>query len=383
MNIQIDHTSFDNLGAELMHDAIIDAFATQKYKEISFYAGKGLRKEPIKKLKQANIKYQNLPFFLRLLNRLAQTQKFEPWNYGFLLNNDIDIVLDAGGFRFGDKWKHTKEKNFKLEKYYRKLKQNGTKLIFMPQAFGPFTKEESKNAIKIIHTYADLIFARDKISQDYLMAEFPGSKKIRFAKDFTNLYHPQDNQEIAREYQNKVCLIPNSRMLKRVDTEVSEAYLKNIDKFIKLLIENNTDLFVVSFNDREDLALCRKIAEKHANKKNIPVLHSLKAKEAKIIINSSRAVYSSRFHGAVCAMSQAIPCATSSWSHKYEMLFSDYGLDNFVMNQNNTIENIFEELILEPGNTEIRNKLKNKTLQLQEETKKFWKDIFEYITPDE
>ncbi|MGM0407607.1 MAG: polysaccharide pyruvyl transferase family protein [Bacteroidota bacterium] len=375
MNIQIDHTSFNNLGAELMHDAIIRAVKS-KYPNASFIAGKSLRKSPPEKLQKAGLLSHKINNSIkRILSKQLLKSKFEPWNYGLLLNDNIDVVFDAGGFRFGDQWMHNPSKNKKLKTYYSTLKKRGAKIIFLPQAFGPFEKPASVEAINIVFKYADLIYARDQESFHHLNAIFPDSKKIKIAKDFTIDVSAAEKNEIIT---NKICIIPNKRMLTHVVQENTETYLNTLVEIISLLLRRDFEVFLMSFCDVEDLKVCHDIREKLDN--NIPIYSGLSGSEAKAIIKSCYAVYSSRYHGVVSALNQNVPCMTSSWSHKYGELLAEYKMKRYLSGESvsETI-NIFNDLLNSNKNLVIRNSLlgiNHRNLNLVNE---MWNDILRYL----
>ena len=375
MNIQIDHTSFNNLGAELMHDAIIRNVKS-KYPNASFIAGKSLRKSPPEKLQEAGL----LPYKInnsikKILSKQLLKFQFEPWNYGLLINDNLDVVFDAGGFRFGDQWMHTTSKNKKLKAYYSVLKKKGAKIIFLPQAFGPFEKPASIEAIKIVFKYADLIYAREKESFRHLNTIFPDSKKIKIAKDFTIDVSATEKNEIIT---NRICIIPNKRMLTHVVQEKTETYLNTLVEIISLLLRRDFEVFLMSFCDVEDLKVCHDIREKLDN--NIPIYSGLSGSEAKAIIKSCYVVYSSRYHGVVSALNQNVPCMTSSWSHKYEELLTGYQMEHYL-----TVESIketihiFDELIEPENNKTIRAQLQKTNLENFKATNEMWEEVFSIL----
>lgn len=376
MNIQIDHTSFHNLGAELMHDAIIRSVKS-KYPNACFIAGKSLRKSSSEKLRKADL----LPYKIndpikRILSKQLLKFQFEPWNYGLLINDQINVVFDAGGFRFGDQWMHNPSKNKKLKIYYSTLKKRGAKIIFLPQAFGPFEKPASIEAINIVIKYADLIYARDQESFHWLNTISPDSRKIKIAKDFTIDGSATEKNEIIT---NKICIIPNKRMLTHVVQDKKETYLNTLVELISLLLRRDYEVFLMSFCDIEDLKVCHNIREKLDN--YIPIYSGLSGLEAKTIIKSCYAVYSSRYHGVVSALNQNVPCMTSSWSHKYEELLTEYKMKRYLSGESvsETI-NIFNELLDPNKNLAIRNSLFRINHRNLNQANEMWNDILRPLT---
>src|SRR5690606_4045928 len=112
--------------------------------------------------------------------------------YHFIRPGNIDLVLDAGGFQFSDQWigAYSAESNVMLRNYYKLLKSGGAKIIFLPQALGPFSLPLAVERIKDVFAYADLFYAREQTSYDHLVALFGAQRKIQLCPDFTNIYKP-------------------------------------------------------------------------------------------------------------------------------------------------------------------------------------------------
>src|SRR5690606_11778492 len=87
---------------------------------------------------------------------------------GFVLEREIDVILEGSGFAYGDFFGAHKAE-IKMLNHFPKWKSHGIKVIMLPQAFGPFSDEKIRNNMRNILRNSDLVFARDPYSYDYLI----------------------------------------------------------------------------------------------------------------------------------------------------------------------------------------------------------------------
>ena len=317
MLIEIRKAHFINKGAELMLRAIVDQLNRRLpdaslamippggYDSYPHRAGLGL--------------YQKLENYGRLT-----PLKFRR-RYGMVTDAEINVVLDASGFSYSDQ--RGEKSSLKLARHIKRWKQQRKTVILMPQAFGPFTNPKIRRAMRTVIDHADAIYAREQISYDYLTGIAGERENIRMAPDFTNLLAGALPDNFDRQ-ANRFCLIPNYQMIAKTSAD-SETYIDFLATCARHLHESNARPFILIHEGEKDLRLAKQVASRAGV--NINIIRNNHALEVKGIIGASNGVISSRFHGLVSALSQAIPSLATGWSHKYEMLFEDYDFPEGVL----------------------------------------------------
>lgn len=328
------------------------------------------RRVPAKKLSEHNI-------YVKKSNAAA---KFIP---GFIrrklriiLDKEIDVVLDASGFAFGDQW-GTKKADKRLGSKISSWHEEGKKVILLPQAFGPFKNTALKAVMKKIIANADLIFAREKQSYEYLKGISEKDNIIQ-APDFTNLF--KGRVPVNFDTANRqVAIIPNYKMIE-MKGDQGNLY---IDFFHLAINKINTiglkPYFLIHEGER-DIEIAKKVNA--LLEKPLEIIINPDPLVIKGIISTAFFIVCSRFHGVVSALSQGVPCISTSWSHKYEMLHQEYDFEDGLL------KNIGDQEAIEQKITKLSDPETNKTIseklllnssKQKERSAEMWQTLFKVI----
>lgn len=300
-----------------MLNAIIEHFQ-REYQNVRFAV------EPpvdLAQLKRFNL-FLKVRYLRKGLNTLGALNYLPKWllnRFRIVKANEIDVVLDASGYSYGDPWSVGMMRN-RLALELPSLKRRNIPVILLPQALGPFERDEIRSAFLPIYQSANLIWPRDEMSLGYLKSLGETSVPIIQAPDFTNLVQPSPYSGYVPK-SNALCVIPNSKMIDK--TPYADEYLHFCRGIIEQSLAKGIEAFVLVHEQAEDVELAKLICTplQHLN---VPIVVPNTAKECKWVIAQAGLVVTSRYHGLVSALSEAKPAFSTSWSHKYQALLADY-----------------------------------------------------------
>lgn len=321
MIIEVTGVNTWNKGAELMLFAIKDRFANLypdvklvvdtwfgNYEERAQY---GLWLKPdIQRLGRSKMALSMMP------------PSFKQ-DLGIIDPGDIDAVLDASGFAFGDQ--HPAERTINFAKQVENWRQDQKPVVLLPQALGPFEQAPIKDAFVRIADASNLIFARDDASLGHVCKAAGEAPHVHLAPDFTNLVKPVIDQGKTET----VYIVPNQRMIEKATNEKQRnAYIPFLASCIDA-VENARLKPVILIHGRHDSSLAKDIFKEVGHE--IDLIQEENPVEIKRLLGQGFLVIASRFHALVSALSQGVPCIATSWSHKYEMLFQDYDCEKMIL----------------------------------------------------
>ena len=331
--------------------------------------------QPIPIETKLKLKYRSGTSFYRYFNGIFRRLGIKSVIFTPFKTQKIDVLFDAGGFQFSDQWKYSKDHLAILESYYRTLSQNGTKIIFLPQALGPFENEYSKKCVDILNKYATIVYARERVSYDYIKNAGFDIGRLKESPDFTLLTSGVTLPSFSK-YKDYVCIIPNKKMITNTDSGKGN-YINFVVGLIEHLKARGEKIFLLNHEGLGDLSICDKIND-HLSIK-LEVVTGLNALEVKGVIKESKLVISSRFHGVASALSQGVPCLATSWNHKYEMLFKEYDLSNKILK----IANLEQVISLVDDTLEnldsYKEKLSQEKLSLKNRITFMWRELWESL----
>jgi polysaccharide pyruvyl transferase WcaK-like protein len=376
MLIEIKGIQFENKGAELMLHSILWVIK-KRNSSIEICLNTNKKSPFIKRAYLGAYQKVNLVKNVVDLNILTyflskNTRKYLKMTYGIVFEADVDVVLDASGFLYGDQWPQIIQKqNAKLvDRFFKK----GKKYIYLPQAFGPFKK--NRGLAKKLLEHASRIFPRDNQSYRYVTEILDNTNIISKASDFTNLIEPLYKEEYEF-LKGAIGIIPNSKMISVVNDnkQWDKVYVQLLIRVINILKNMGKTVYLLNHEGEDDKSICSNI-KKHLEF-DIPYIEEENPIYVKGIIANSSGMICSRYHGCISALSQGVPCLATSWSHKYEELFEDYGLDErFLFVSSDTDLSIKERIMLLFQQGEL---LKKYAKSHKQSSLKMWNEVFECI----
>lgn len=347
INVLVDNAGFVNKGAELMLQSVVQQLETITPK---------VRIVVPKDVFYDNLDYcfhhRILPLFLVSNKRKERVKRFlfhnvlnKTW---YITPDQIDLILDAGGFQFSDQWAVTEKFIADKKAYYSRFTKKNKRIVFLPQAFGPFENSTSQRLMRIVYNVADLLYARESESYNYLNVLFPNSSKVKMAPDFTCL-SKNSNSSTAILPNDYVVLIPNIRMVTHTSQSVSDHYFQFLQEVSEFLINKGETLVLLNHEGKDDLSLILRLNS--ALSKSVLLLNGLDALEIKRIIGEAKLVISSRYHGVVSGITQGVATLCTAWSHKYFELLKEYGCESNLLSINdiNCAKQIIEMALKNPS----------------------------------
>lgn len=382
MIIEIRKAGFVNKGAELMLLACLQKLKVT-YPDAVFTMApihKGATEHYLKMGQLGLLPKAWLPYIGVQLGHLARfTPRLLREMYGVILDRDVDVVIDAAGFAYSDQWGDRGSRE--LAHSAARWRKQGTKVILLPQALGPFTSKRIRKAIRSAVGHIDLVIAREKTSYDYLIEVTGERGNIRQYPDFTNLIEGAVPEYFDRN-QHGVCLVPNYRMVDKTGASQSTAYLPFMVRCAQLLKQRCVNPFILVHEGENDRWLARQISEGAGG---VPVIIEDDPLKIKGILGQSFATIGSRFHGLVSALSQGVPSLATGWSHKYQELFGDYGCPDGVVSVDDSDDQLREkidQLVDKTSNQAISEKLRKESARLKLLSEKMWEEVFSVIGRD-
>ena len=365
-----------NKGAELMLYAILKEIEI-RFPDAIVYLPIAQFPHGLKKIQTSLQLRQSPNRFVRFLGKYHITGLLARlgWRSKYLYNlypvKGAKYYLDASGLFFSDQMISSeiiaKDLNLLLNGYH----SQGTKVIYLPQAFGPFQQIPSRNAVEVALGYSDLVCVRDEKSHEYLMSLGNVHKNIKKYYDFTGTL--QGTVPIQYQYlSGRVCLILNTQIIRK-GIMCEEEYLNLFKHIIKVVYDNGYEAFVLDHANDYDLS--KKCCSMVTN--DIPIVSGLDALAIKGIISQSYLCISSRFHGVVSSFSSCVPCLTTSWNHKYQELLNLYEMNDALLSTSRVeCADKVNQYLSKEKNQSVRKKLCFKKEMINNNIEEMWKHVW-------
>jgi polysaccharide pyruvyl transferase WcaK-like protein len=376
MIVEVKGIGFVNKGAELMLLAILQALDA-KMDDVRFTTAPNLTSCPYTKL--AGLGIHPKLWLQRYRIQWGYIANYIPQKllrmYGLVADSEVNVVLDASGFAYGDQW--GPYSTIAMAKAIRRWKKQGTQVILLPQAFGPFSSQRIRKAFRVVASHADRIYARDPVSYKHILDLVGQLPQLKQAPDFTVL----TKGEVPSSFDSalhEVAIIPNLRMLDKTSHLIAEHYISFLVTCVQFFRNAGYKPFFLIHEGKGDEQLARQAIGRFGS--DLPIITEENPLKIKGIIGSCKAVVSSRYHGLINSFSQGIPAIGTGWSHKYRELLDEYGCPDLLVSVDSAEDKIKNSLTsFIRDNDEIARRLTKHAAQHKQLATEMWEDVFKTI----
>ncbi|KJR97815.1 MAG: hypothetical protein VR65_22600 [Desulfobulbaceae bacterium BRH_c16a] len=384
-NIKILVGSLTNKGDMMMFLSIIDKFGVANKCIVGF------NRVPLSFAIDRNLFYSidcspqtHPPTIIPTLKRLVKSilNNFMPafvlHPFRIVPSRNVDILLDASGYRYGDNWGVQKiEDSIRQYETFKNAKK-----IIMPQTLGPFSKIDVVMSFKKLINKADLVFSRDSVSSNHLKDIFPNHPNIFQAPDFTF-----DVESIKPERLNLpndyVAIIPNHRLLIHGDKDTQSNYFEFLYNSIVLSKDYGYESVVIAHDVKHDSLLCEKIRQKVGEE--LLIYKEEDVRKIRWVIGNSKLAISSRFHGLINALTQGVPVIAMGWTHKFDCLLREYGCEKYLVSpgvKKDHLDKLLNDLFDESSRSIIVSTIESNRRRQKEKADAMWRDIGKLVEQD-
>jgi len=289
-------------------------------------------------------------------------------------------ILDCSGFQYSDHWSVLRDQFEWRLLAYRIARKQGTKVVMLPQAFGPFTQPSLRRLIRDVVQATDLVYARDERSYEYVIRLSGPKTAVRLAPDFTQPVRPTYPRR-RKIWSRRVCIVPNERMLDKTGAGTSARYMSFVTSCVDEIVGRGLEP-VILVHERNDLGLARALSR--AGGLDL-VIEERSALKTKGILACCQAVIGSRYHALIGALAQGTPCLGTSWAHKYETLFSEFGVPEWLtasLEPEGGLPRWLSLVLDEPGRRTFRDRTRPIAARRAERSRVMWRELHQLLAGD-
>ena len=292
----------------------------------------------------------------------------------------VRAMLDCSGFAYGDQW--NAERVVRRTRYFADLRRRGVKLVMLPQALGPFEKPDVREATQAMFACFDFVYAREAESLRHVLGCGVPAEKAAAVPDVSHLLTgPAPGPADAAAWAGRVAIVPNARMTDRTDPAVAGRYLDFLALSIAAVRERNLEP-VILLHETNDDALLAELLERVPEKPRVVDEDGLTTKG---ILKCCYANIGSRYHSLVSSLSSATPTLGTSWAHKYDELFEEYGCAELLISPSLDDDDLRERMnafLWDGTNAALRESLRAPAEAQADKVRAMWDHVEELIGGD-